>query len=142
MRCHHCSSVNRVLDRDLADREFEEAVKAELDLLGWSYTDNTTAHERADLYFTRQVRGRGGAGRAGISARSAVPALGRAKPAFEAELLTPDEVAALLLASWPPRAFVLFHDVPRDRPYVLFTIVDLFCLPVRVQGAINLNSPA
>ena len=50
-----------------------------------------------------------------------------------------DEVAARKLLAVSPRAFVLFHDATReDRPYVLFTIVDLFCLPkVRVQRAID-----
>ncbi|OQA42117.1 MAG: hypothetical protein BWY52_02330 [Chloroflexi bacterium ADurb.Bin325] len=131
--------------RDLADRVFEEAVKAELDLLGWPYTDNTAAHERADLYFTRQVRGR--AVRAALELKEKRQ---RYRPRWaelagvpEAELLALDEVAARKLLAVSPRAFVLFHDATRaDRPYVLFTIVDLLCLPkVRVQRGINLHSP-
>ncbi len=132
-------------ERDLADREFEEAVKAELDLLDWPYTDNTAAHERADLYFTRQVRGRPVQVALELKEKRQVYRARWAELARvpEAELLTLDEVAARKLLAVSPRAFVLFHDATReDRPYVLFTIVDLFCLPkVRVQRAINLNSP-
>jgi len=85
-------------ERDLADREFEEAVKAELDLLGWSYTDNTTAHERADLYFTRQVRGRAVQAALELKEKRQVYRARWAELARvpEAELLTLDEVAARL----------------------------------------------
>jgi hypothetical protein len=114
-------------------------------LLGWEYQDNTAEHERADLYFTRQVRGRAVQAALELKEKRQVYRARWAELAGvpEAELLTLDEVSARKLLGVAPRAFLLFHDATReDRPYVLFTIVDLFCLPkVRVQRPINLNSP-
>jgi hypothetical protein len=130
-------------DRDLSDREFEDAVKAELELLKWPYEDNTAAHEKPDMFFFRQVRGRAVQAALELKEKRQVYRARWAELAAvpEAELLTLDEVSARKLLANAPRAFLLFHDATRDdRPYVLFTIVDLFCLPkVRVQRPINLN---
>jgi hypothetical protein len=52
-----------------------------------------------------------------------------------------DEVSARLLLAYAPRAFLLFwdHTTP-ERPYVLFSIVDLFCMPRRrVRRPIHRN---
>jgi hypothetical protein len=61
----------------------------------------------------------------------------------ESELLVLDEVSARKLLARAPRAFLLFHDMTQpERPYVLFTVVDLFCMPkVRIQRAIALHDP-
>ena len=129
--------------RDLADRAFEEEVKAGLVALGWQYEDHTTAHEFPDLTFLRQVRGN--------PVRAALELKEKRQPLRdrwvelagvpERELLVLDEVSARKLLARAPRAFLLFHDLTQpERPYVLFTIIDLFCMPkVRVQRAINLN---
>jgi len=109
------------------------------------YSDNTAEHERADLYFTRQVRGKSIHAALELKEKRQVYRARWAELAGvpEAELLMLDEVSARKLLAVSPRAFLLFHDATReDRPYVLFTIVDLFCLPkVRVQRPIRLNSP-
>ena len=48
----------------------------------------------------------------------------------ETELLVVDEVSLRKLLGHAPRALLLFSDRTRpDRPYVLYTIVDLFCIP-------------
>ena len=44
--------------RDLADRAFEEEVKAGLGALGWQLEDHTVDHDHPDLGFLRQVRGK------------------------------------------------------------------------------------
>ncbi len=44
--------------RDLADREFEQAMKAELDALGWEYTDNTSAFDQPDFLVFRTIKGK------------------------------------------------------------------------------------
>ena len=129
--------------RDLADRAFEEEVKAGLVALGWQYEDHTTAHEQPDLSFVRQVRGK--------TVRAALELKEKRQPlrgrwaelagVSEPELLVLDEVSARKLLARAPRAFLLFHDLTRpEQPYVLFTIIDLFCMPkIRVRRAINLN---
>ena len=129
--------------RDLADRAFEAAVKAGLDALGWQYEDHTANHEHPDLTFFRQVRGK--------PVRAALELKEKRQPFRprwaelaglpESELLVLDEVSARKLLARAPRAFLLFHDMTRpERPYVLYTVVDLFCMPkVRVQRAIALN---
>jgi hypothetical protein len=129
---------------DLQDRDFEQAVKAALDALGWQYQDNTEYFERPDLYLLRSVRGK--QVRAALELKdkrqhyrsrwaelAGVP---------EPELLVLDEVAARKLLGCAPRSLVLFWDRTRsDRPYVLFTIFDLFCAPKRrAQRPINLRS--
>lgn len=131
--------------RDLADRAFEQAMMAGLAALGWEYQDNTTAHDRPDLYIYRQVRGE--------RVRVALELKEKRQPyrdrwaeaagVPQSELLVVDEVAMRKLVAWAPRALLLFWDATRpDRPYVLFTIIDLFCLPkVRVQRPISLNEP-
>jgi hypothetical protein len=131
--------------RDLADRSFEQAVKAGLGTLGWEFQDNTAEHDRPDLYIFRQVRGervrvalelkeKRQPYRARWAEASGVP---------EPELLVLDEVAARKLLAWAPRAALLFWDETQAaRPYVLFTIIDLLCVPkVRVQRPIALHSP-
>jgi len=129
--------------RDLADRAFEQKVRAELDALGWQYEDHTTDHEHPDLTFFRQVRGK--PVRAALELKekrqSFRPRWSELAGLPETELLVLDEVSARKLLARAPRAFLLFHDMTRpERPYVLFTVVDLFCMPkVRVQRAIALN---
>jgi hypothetical protein len=131
--------------RDLADRAFEEAVKVGLAELHWEYQDNTTEHDRPDLYIFRQVRGervriavelkeKRQHYRARWSEAAGIPS---------AELLVVDEVSVRKLVAWAPRAHLLFWDDTRpDAPYVLYSIVDLICMPkVRVQRPIALNSP-
>lgn len=131
--------------RDLADRAFEEAVKVGLAELHWEYQDNTTEHDRPDLYIFRQVRGervriavelkeKRQHYRARWSEAAGIPS---------AELLVVDEVAVRKLVAWAPRAHLLFWDETRPAaPYVLYSIVDLICMPkVRVQRPIALNSP-
>ena len=130
--------------RDLADRAFEQAVMAGLDALGWEYQDNTAAHDRPDFFIVRQVRGR--------AVRLALELKEKRQPyrdrwselagAPEAQLLVLDEVSARKLLANAPRALLLFWDETQPaRPYVLFSIIDLFCLPkVRVQRPIALNS--
>ncbi|RQW79921.1 MAG: hypothetical protein EHM79_20380 [Geobacter sp.] len=130
--------------RDLADRAFEEEVKAGLVALGWQYEDHTTAHEQPDLSFLRQVRGKPVHAVLELKEKRQ-PLRGRwveLAGVPEQELLVLDEVSARKLLARAPRAFLLFHDLARpDAPYVLFTIIDLFCMPkVRVQRAINLNN--
>jgi hypothetical protein len=129
--------------RDLADRAFEEEVKAGLLALGWRYEDHTTDHDWPDLSFVRQVRGK--PVRAVLELKEKrQPLRGRwAELAGipEPELLVLDEVSARKLLARAPRAFLLFHDLTQpEQPYVLYTIIDLFCTPkVRVQRSINLN---
>ncbi len=129
--------------RDLADRGFEDEVKAGLAALGWAFEDETTAHDRPDITFMRQVRGK--------VVRAALELKEKRQPYRsrwaelaglpEPELLVLDEVAARKLLARAPRAFLLFRDHTRPaQPYVLFTIIDLFCMPkVRVRRQINLN---
>ena len=129
--------------RDLADRAFEEEVKAGLAALGWQLEDHTADHDHPDLGFLRQVRGK--------TVRAVLELKEKRQPLRgrwvelagvpEPELLVLDEVSARKLLARAPRAFLFFHDLTRpDAPYVLFTIIDLFCMPkVRVQRSINLN---
>ena len=130
---------------DLADRAFEQAVKAGLGTLGWEFQDNTTAHDRPDLYIFRQVRGE--RVRVALELKEKRqpyrPRWAEAAGIPEAELLVLDEVAVRKLLAWAPRATLLFWDETQPaRPYVLFTIIDLLCVPkVRVQRPIALNSP-
>jgi hypothetical protein len=131
--------------RDLADRTFETAVMARLGEIGWEFQDNTASHDRPDLYIFRQARGE--RVRLALELKekrqhyrerwaelAGVP---------ETNLLVVDEVALRKLVAWAPRAHLLFWDETRpDRPYVLFSIIDLLCVPkVRVQRPITLNSP-
>lgn len=129
--------------RDLADRGFEGEVKAGLAALGWEYEDETAAHDRPDITFLRQVRG---------AKVRAVLELKEKRQSYrsrwaelagvpEPELLVLDEVAARKLLARAPRAFLLFHDATRpDQPLVLYTIIDLFCMPkVRVRREITLH---
>ncbi len=129
---------------DLADREFERAVMAMLDTMGWKYQDNTSAFEHPDLYLLSRVRGK--------QVRTALELKDKRQEyrgrwaelagVPENELLVVDEVSLRKLLGHAPRALLLFWDRTRpDRPYVLFTIVDLFCVPKRrVQRKIRLNS--
>ncbi|OIO96688.1 MAG: hypothetical protein AUK03_03530 [Anaerolineae bacterium CG2_30_64_16] len=130
--------------QDLADRAFEQAVMAGLDALGWTYQDNTADHDRPDLYIFRSVRGK--------PARLALELKEKRQPYRprwaelaglpEAELLVLDEVSARKLLAWAPRAMLLFQDLTQPaRPYVLFSIIDLFCAPrVRTERPIALNA--
>ena len=130
--------------RDLADRAFELAVMAGLDALGWEYQDNTAAHDCPDLYIYRQVRGK----RLRVALelkekrQSYRPRWAELARLPETELLVMDEVSARKLLAWAPRALLFFRDTTRPaRPYVLFSIIDLFCAPkVRVQRPISLKS--
>lgn len=131
--------------RDLADRGFENEVKAELGALGWQYEDHTADHDWPDLLITRQVRGK--------PVRAALELKEKRQPYRphwadlarlpERDLLVLDEVSARKLLARAPRAFLLFLDATHpEQPYVLFTIMDLFCLPkVRVQRPIALHDP-
>lgn len=127
--------------RDLADREFEQAMKAELDALGWEHADNTHEYDQPDFYVYRTIRGK----RVRIAfelkdkRQSYRPAWGEKAHVPEAELLIVDEVAVRKLLAWSPRAFLLFKDLTRPaQPYVLYTVLDLLCLPrVRVQRPIS-----
>jgi len=130
--------------QDLADRTFEQAVMAGLDALGWKYQDNTTDHDRPDLYIFRSVRGK--LVRLALELKEKRQSY-RARWAElaelpEAELLVLDEVSARKLLTWAPRALLLFQDLTQPaRPYVLFSIIDLFCAPrVRAQRPIALNA--
>jgi hypothetical protein len=128
--------------RDLADRAFEEEVKTGLLALGWELQDHTSDHDHPDLGFLRTVRGK--------SVHAALELKEKRQPLRdrwaelagvpEHELLVLDEVSARKLLARAPRAFLLYHDLTRpDAPYVLYTIIDLFCMPkVRVQRSINL----
>lgn len=130
--------------RDLADRSLEQAVRAGLDALGWEYQDNTAAFDRPDFYIFRSVRGQ--------RVRVALEVKEKRQPYRErwaqiagvptTELLILDEVAARKLLAWAPRAALLFWDETQSgQPYVLFTIVDLLCMPkVRVRRTIVRNS--
>jgi hypothetical protein len=120
--------------KDLQDREFEQAVMAGLDALGWEYQDNTQAFERPDLYLYRNVRGK--------RVRVALELKDKRQPfrarwaelagVAEGDLLVLDEVAARKLLAHGVRALVLFWDRTRpDRPYVVYNMMDLFCLPKR-----------
>lgn len=126
--------------QDLADRAFEEAVKAGLTALDWPFEDHTDDFEYPDLTFVRQVRGK--AVHVALELKEKrQPSRGRwAQLAGlpEPELLILDEVSARKLLRLGARAFLLFHDATQPgQPYVLFTIVDLFCMPkVRVQRQI------
>jgi len=129
--------------RDLADRTFETEVKAGLAALGWEYEDATAAHDRPDITFTRRVRSK--------IVRAALELKEKRQPYRqrwaelaglpEPELLVLDEVAARKLLARAPAAFLLFRDGTRpEQPYVLFTIIDLFCMPkVRVLRQLNLR---
>ncbi len=130
--------------RDLADRGFEDEVKAGLAALGWEYEDETAAHDRPDITFLRRVRGN--------TVRAALELKEKRQPyrprwaalagVPEPELLVLDEVSARKLLARAPRAFLLFRDVTRPaQPLVLYTIIDLFCLPkVRVRREIALHA--
>lgn len=130
--------------QDLANRTFEKAVIAGLDALGWEYRDNTAAHDRPDFFIIRQVRGK--------PVRLALELKEKRQPyrgrwaqlagVPEADLLVLDEVSARKLLANSPRALLLFWDVTQPaQPYVLFSIIDLFCIPkVRVQRSIALRS--
>jgi hypothetical protein len=129
---------------DLADREFEQAVMAALDGMGWHYQDNTSAFEHPDLYLLSKVRGK--------QLRTALELKDKRQPYRarwadlaglpENELLVVDEVSLRKLLAHAPRAMLLFWDRTRpDRPYVLYTIIDLFCIPkTRIQRHIRLNA--
>lgn len=129
---------------DLADRVFEEAVRQALAELGWEFQDNTAAHEQPDFYLFRRVRGE--------RVRAALELKAKRQPYRarwaelaglpEEQLLILDEVAARKLLAWAPRALLLFWDERTvAQPYVLYSIIDLFCLPkVRVQRPIALNT--
>jgi len=129
---------------DLSDRDFEQAVMAALGAMGWKYQDNTAAFEHPDLYLLSKVRGK--------QMRTALELKDKRQPYRErwaelaglpeTELLVVDEVSLRKLLGHAPRALLLFWDRTRpDRPYVLFTIIDLFCVPKRrVQRKIRLNS--
>lgn len=128
---------------DLADRAFEQAVMAELQTLDWEYQDNTNDHDRPDLYLFRQVRSKKVQVALELKEkrqpyRSRWAELARLP---ETELLVVDEVSVRKLLAWAPRALLLFWDHTQpSRPYVLFSVIDLFCVPkVRVQRPIALN---
>lgn len=129
--------------RDLADRAFEDEVKAGLAALGWEFEDETAAHDRPDITFLRRVRGN--------TVRAALELKEKRQPyrlrwaelagVPEPELLVLDEVSARKLLARAPRAFLLFRDATRsDQPLVLYTVIDLFCMPkVRVRREIALH---
>ncbi len=129
--------------RDLADRGFEDEVKAGLVALGWQYEDETTAHDRPDITFLRRVRGNvvHAALELKEKRQSYRPRWAELAGVPEPELLVLDEVAARKLLARAPRAFLLFRDATRpDQPLVLYTILDLFCMPkVRVRREISLH---
>jgi hypothetical protein len=129
---------------DLADRAFEQAMIAALEAFGWQYEDQTKAFERPDLMVLSTIRGKQvhvaielKEKRQHYRGRWATLA-----HAPEEDLLVVDEVSARKLLACAPRAFLLFWDRTRpDRPYIMYTIIDLFCLPkTRVQRPIKLNS--
>jgi len=129
--------------RDLADRVFEAEVKAGLVALGWQYEDHTADHDWPDLSFVREVRGKPVHAALELKEKRQ-PLRGRwveLAGVPEPEILVLDEVSARKLLARAPRAFLLFHDLTQgERPYVLYTIIDLFCMPkVRVQRSIILN---
>lgn len=131
--------------RDLADRGFEDEVKAGLAALGWEYQDETAAHDRPDITFLRRVRGN--------VVRAALELKEKRQPYRsrwfelagipEQELLVLDEVSARKLLARAPRAFLLFRDATQPaQPLVLYTIIDLFCMPkVRVRRQIARHEP-
>ena len=129
---------------DLADRGFEQVTMAALDALGWKYEDNTHDFEQPDICILTTVRRK--QVRVALELkdkrqqyRARWAELARVP---EPELLVVDEVSVRKLLAHAPRAFLVFWDRTRtDRPYVLYTIIDLFCAPkTRVQRPIALNS--
>jgi len=131
--------------RDLADRSFEEAIKAQLETLGWPFRDQTVAHHRPDFLVKLPLR------------RKEVVVALEAKEKrqhyregwtslagfAEEHLLVQDEVSARTLLAHAPHAFLLFWDhLNEAEPYVCFTLLDLFCQPkVRLERPIHRNSP-
>ncbi len=131
--------------QDLGNRAFEEQVREQLDTLRWEYGDETEALHRPDFIVTLPVRGK----QLGVALEvkekrqhyrgrwaqlAGIP---------EAELLVLDEVSARTLLRHAPRAFLLFCDhTHAEQPYVLFSVLDLYCAPRRrVQRPIHRNSP-
>ncbi|NOZ28821.1 MAG: hypothetical protein GXP39_12315 [Chloroflexi bacterium] len=119
---------------DLEDRTFEMAVREQLDLLGWDYEDHTKALHRPDFLIHTRVRGE--VVRVALEVKEKRQ---RYRPRWaelagidERHLLVQDEVSARLLLAYAPRAFLLFWDhTDPDQPYVLYSIIDLFCIPRR-----------
>ena len=132
--------------KDLADRSFEGQVRALFDGLGWEYEDNTAQMHLPDFFATLTVSGepqqvalevkekRQRYRRRWVELANGVP---------QAELLVQDEVSSRKLLTFSPFAFLLFRDrVSDSAPYVLFSALDLFCMPkVRVARPIHRNSP-
>lgn len=131
--------------QDLGNRAFEEQVRAQLDTLRWEYHDQTRALHRPDFAITLLVRGtrlpvaleikeKRQHYRGRWAELAGVP---------EPELLVLDEVSARALLAHAPRAFLLFWDrTNEEQPYVLFSVIDLYCLPKRrVQRPIHRNAP-
>lgn len=131
--------------QDLADRSFEDAIKAQLETLNWPFQDQTSAHHRPDFLFKLPLR------------RNEVVVALEAKEkrqhyrdkwvglaGFGEEfLLVQDEVSARMLLRHAPASFLLFWDHTQEaEPYVCFTVLDLFCQPrTRIERPIHRNSP-
>lgn len=131
-------------DRDLEDRQFEEQVKAALNLMRWRFQDYTSSHDKPDLIVLHSI----GEDRVNV-ALELKEKRQRYRPRWEElarlreqDVLALDEVAARKLLPFAPYSFLLYHDATgRGRPYVLYSILDLMCAPkVRVQRPINLHS--
>lgn len=131
--------------QDLADRSFEEAIKAQLEMLNWRYQDQTDAHHRPDFLLKLPLRRNERV--VALEAKEKrqhyrdkwVELAGFA----EEFLLVQDEVSARMLLRHAPAAFLLFWDHTQEaEPYVCFTVLDLFCQPkVRIERPIQRNSP-
>lgn len=131
--------------QDLGDRAFERQVREQLDMLHWEYGDQTGALHRPDFVITLPVRGK----------RLRVALEVKEKRQHyrgrwaelagtpETELLVLDELSARTLLRHAPRAFLLFWDqTHEEQPYVLFSVLDLYCAPRRrVLRPIHRNSP-
>ena len=131
--------------RDLADRTFEEAIKAQLDMLGWAWQDRTADHHSPDFHIELLMRKRSVVVALEAKEKRQHYRAGWVERAGIAEeyLLVQDEVSARVLLPYAPRAFLLFWDhLNQAEPYVCFTILDLFCQPrVRLERPIHRNSP-
>lgn len=118
-------------------------MKASLNLLQWRFQDFTSSHDLPDLMLLHTVDNQ----RVNVALELKEKRQryrdrwGLLAQLPERDVLALDEVAARKLLPFAPYAFLLYHDCTgRGRPYVLYSILDLMCIPkVRVQRPINLH---
>jgi len=132
--------------RDLADRGLEAELRAYLAGQGLRYEDNTGRLNLPDFFIWLDV-----AGQERRIALEAKEKKQRYRPRWvelaggipEADLLVQDELSARKVLAYSPLAFLLFKDrLSREAPYVVYSGLDLFCLPKRrVNRAIAKTTP-